>query len=308
MLSLVHTYWEALLAQAFVIGLGAGCLFVPSVAILAQYFSTRISTAIGLSVSGSSLGGVIYPIMLNRLVQEVGFPWAVRIIGFMALVMLIVPCAVMKMRVKPPGKRALIDLTAFQSLPYPTFVVSGFFGYMGLLTPFFYISLFAESSGYASKDLSFYVLPIVNAFSIFGRVVPSIIADKLGPLNMLAPAAAVTSILIFILLSVHNLAGVIIFAAFYGFWSGTYISLPPSILVSLTPPDKRYLIGTRMGMAFTIMGLGILTGPPVAGAILTMYNSFNDVWIWSGVCMLMSFVGFTILRIELKGFDLMQKI
>lgn len=56
MVSLCHEYWQVLLAQAFCIGIGAGCLFVPSVAILSTYFSTKVATAMGLAAAGSSLG------------------------------------------------------------------------------------------------------------------------------------------------------------------------------------------------------------------------------------------------------------
>jgi MFS family permease len=60
MLSLCTEFWQALLAQGFVIGLGGGMLFVPSVAILPTYFSTKIGLAIGLAASGSSMGGKKY--------------------------------------------------------------------------------------------------------------------------------------------------------------------------------------------------------------------------------------------------------
>ena len=47
MLSLTHTFWQSLLAQGFVIGMGGGCLFVPAVAILPSYFSTKLGLAMG---------------------------------------------------------------------------------------------------------------------------------------------------------------------------------------------------------------------------------------------------------------------
>ena len=57
MLSLCKEFWQAMLAQGFCIGLGGGMLFVPSVAILPTYFSTKIGLAIGLAAAGSSMGG-----------------------------------------------------------------------------------------------------------------------------------------------------------------------------------------------------------------------------------------------------------
>ena len=128
MLSIVHTYWEALLAQAFLIGIGTGCLFVPSIAIISTYFSTKLSTAIGLAASGSSLGGIIYPIILHKLIPRVGFPWTVRIIGFIALGLLCIPCAILQMRTIPPTKRKLIDFSTFTELPLVLFIIGGFFG------------------------------------------------------------------------------------------------------------------------------------------------------------------------------------
>lgn len=60
MLSLCKEYWQVLLAQGFVVGIGGGCLYVPSIAILPTYFTSRIGLAIGLAASGSSMGGVFH--------------------------------------------------------------------------------------------------------------------------------------------------------------------------------------------------------------------------------------------------------
>ena len=56
MVSICKTYWEVVLAQALCVGLGSGCLFIPSVAIVSTYFTTKKSFATGIAASGSSLG------------------------------------------------------------------------------------------------------------------------------------------------------------------------------------------------------------------------------------------------------------
>lgn len=170
MLSLCTEYWQAMLAQAVVVGLGAGCLFVPSVAILSTYFSTKIATSMGLAASGSSLGGVIYPIMFYKLQPQIGFAWTTRVIGFVALATLAIPCTVMKMRVKPPAKRSLWDWSALREPAYVIYVLGAFVAFMGLYVIFFYISYYALSQHIAGENLAFYLLPILNAFSVFGRV------------------------------------------------------------------------------------------------------------------------------------------
>lgn len=55
MTSLASRYWEIFLAQALCVGLGLGCLYVPSVAIVSTYFSTKRALAVGLTSAGGSL-------------------------------------------------------------------------------------------------------------------------------------------------------------------------------------------------------------------------------------------------------------
>lgn len=176
MLSLCHTYWQVLLAQAFCIGLGTGCLFVPSVAILSTYFSTRIGTAIGIAVSGSSFGGVIYPIVFHKLLPQIGFAWTTRVLGFLVLGTMVIPNLCMRVRVLPAKSRSLLDLKAFL-IPAYSLQVAGFFvGFMGLYMPFFFAQVYALQQHITNDQLAFYLLPIMNSTSLFGRIVPNLVS------------------------------------------------------------------------------------------------------------------------------------
>ncbi len=56
MTSLCTTYWQFILAQGITVGIGFGCLFLPSVAIVSQYFTTKKAIAFGVVSTGGSLG------------------------------------------------------------------------------------------------------------------------------------------------------------------------------------------------------------------------------------------------------------
>lgn len=56
MTSICKSYWEVMLAQGLCVGLGSGCLFIPSVAIVSTYFTTKKAFATGVAAAGSSLG------------------------------------------------------------------------------------------------------------------------------------------------------------------------------------------------------------------------------------------------------------
>jgi MFS family permease len=57
MLSLAKTYWQVFLAQGVCMGLGAGLLYVPSMALVGLSFSKKRSLAQGIVTSGIAVGG-----------------------------------------------------------------------------------------------------------------------------------------------------------------------------------------------------------------------------------------------------------
>ncbi|KAI4728739.1 MFS general substrate transporter [Aureobasidium sp. EXF-10728] len=305
MLSLATTYWQVILAQGICVGLGAGCLFVPSVAILSTYFSTRIATAMGIAAAGSSLGGVFYPIVFYRLEPRIGFPWATRVIGFIALGTLIVANSVMRVRVLPAARRAVFDLKAFTELPYLFFVLGGFLAFMGLYAPFFYVESYAITYNITSESLGFYTLAIINSASVFGRIVPNLIADRTGPLNMIIPCCVISGIIALCLIPVRSEAALIVECVLYGFFSGALVSLPPTVFVHLSP--NRGLIGTRMGQGFSIISIGLLLGTPICGWILDG-SGFAEVWIFAGVLIIAGGSLMFMSRFFKAGIKLVQKV
>lgn len=205
MLSLVSEFWQALLAQGFVVGLGAGMMFTPGVTVLQSYFSTKIGLATGLAAAGSSFGGVVYPIVFYRLIDRIGYGWSVRVIGFIALGTLAVPVVFLKQRVKSGRVRAFVDVTAFSDGPYMLFTFGAFVGFIGLYTMLFYLSFFGLDTGATDPAMAFYIVPILNAASMFGRTLPNWLSDKAGPFNILIPGALVCGALTLAMMGVKSL-------------------------------------------------------------------------------------------------------
>ena len=306
MTSIAHKYWEIVLAQGVVVGLGSGLIFIPGVAILPQYFTTKRIIATGIATSGSSVAGVIYPIVFHRLQPRIGFPWATRVLGFLMLAGLLVSIGGMKVRVQPHEKRSFFDKTALKEKPYVIFTSATFFLFAGAYIPFFYMALYASYVG-IDKDLSFYTIAMLNAASTFGRVLPNYIADKTGPLNVLTPAAFITATVGFAWIAANNVGGVAAISLLYGFFSGALVSLPPPTIVHLSP--RLDVVGTRLGMTFFVAGLGLLVGNPVAGAILgdSKDPSFLGVQLFCACCVMAAGVLLLVARIAKTGMKLSVK-
>jgi MFS family permease len=92
-------------------------------------------------------------------------------------------------------------------------------------------------------NLAFYLISIINAFSIFGRILPGFIADKTGPFNVQTIFSFTMAIAILAYWTPsHNEAAIITFGMFFGFISGAFISLFPVCVATISPIKK---IGAR---------------------------------------------------------------
>lgn len=270
MVSLSSQYYQFFLAQAVVASLGSSAVFNACMSSLVTWFFRRRAAAFGIMVSGSSLGGVILPIFFDQMINHssIGFPWAIRIMAFWFLGMLLIACLTVKSRL-PPRPRPLVLMEYVNSLREPAMAVTvtGFFLFMwGMFLPFNYVILQAQAAGMSEKLVP-YLLPILNAVSIFGRIVPGIVADRLGRYNVMVIITFISALFcLAVWIPVKDTAGILVFTIIFGFSSGGFISLGPTLIAQIS--DIRQ-IGTRVGTAFAIQSFGALTGSPIGGAIVS---------------------------------------
>lgn len=269
MTSLSSELWHFILAQGLVVGLGSGALFLTAVATISTWFTTKKSLAIGLAASGSSIGGVIYPIVFRELRPVVGFAWSVRTIGFITLGTNILACVLVRKWRVPEQRRSLFDPGMFKDVKFDAWCMAWFFANISLYIPYFFIQEYATRVVGVSSDTAFYTLTTINAASVFGRIIPGLIADAIkDAILTIAVCTTATTILAFCWVAVtSSVAGLFVFCGLYGLFSGAFVSLSTPATVQLAPSMKG--IGTRLGLFNGIGSLGLLVGNPAAGAIMT---------------------------------------
>lgn len=172
---------------------------------------------------------------------------------------------------------------------------------MGTFIPFFSLPAYASAHTSASPTLAFYTLAILNASSAVGRIISSFFADKIGPLNMVIPCALITSILAFCWISVDSVGGLAAFAVLYGVFSGSLLALARASVASLTRDIGR--MGTRMGMASALGGIGLLIGNPVAGALVnTETGNYTRAQAFTGAIIMGAAIFMALARFAAVGF------
>ncbi|KAF5374180.1 hypothetical protein D9615_008864 [Tricholomella constricta] len=248
MTSLSSHYYQYILAQGILFGLGVGLLFYPSLASISTYFSRYRATALGVAAAGTSIGGVVYPIMLQRLFALVGFGWGVRISGLISA-----------------NTSLYIGIKTFTDTRYVLLTIGSSLVALGLFIPFFYIVEYAHHL-HISSQKTFYVLAVMNAGGVFGRIAPGYLSDTLGRFNLLIPSAFFSglSCLVFWMFT-KSLVSLMVFAALYGFFSGAFISVITPCVAQIS--DIRQ-IGTRMGMLYSIISFPCVSITPPLSFIL----------------------------------------
>lgn len=113
-----HHLQQVFLAQGPGVGLGAALSYIPSLGILAQHFPSPHKRAIAMciAVSGSSLGGLLHPIMLNNLFySKIGFAGGVRASAGLVAGLHVIALAIMRTKY-PKAEHKLGDAGAKKSL------------------------------------------------------------------------------------------------------------------------------------------------------------------------------------------------
>jgi len=286
-------YWHFLLCQGFATGLAAGGLFGSCNPVVAHWFKKKRGSALGLMAVGASLGGTIIPIAAKNLLPHVGFPWTMRIIGFIHLATSGICLLTMKPRLPPMNiKGGLLNLAAFRDASFTIYCISSFIIFLGIYTVLIYVNVSASQLG-SSPDLAFYFISFANASAAFGRMSTGLCADKFGSLNLLIPFTFFAGILTYAWPFTHSTNSLVAVTVIYGFSSGAFISL---LLITTMNFGGASDAGRRVGMTMTIAAFGALAGPPISGAIYADTGDFKAVGYYAGSAIVLGVMGLIIVR------------
>ncbi|KAJ4326395.1 hypothetical protein N0V94_000070 [Neodidymelliopsis sp. IMI 364377] len=296
MLSLSTEYWQVFLSQGICMGLGAGLLYIPSLALVGIWFDKKRAIALGIVMSGIAVGGVVYIIMFDRLLKTSGFPWAMRAIGFVALAaaLLSIPALLSGSGVLATKRkaRALFDKTAYKDKLFLIFTCCSFSTFLGYIVPYFYIPTYARDHLGLSQSTGLYTLVMAIAASFFGRLVSGALAQWLGPIVTWTLCTFASGILSLCWITIDKESNFIAFSILWGFFSAALVTLPSAAFANITPDLSR--LGTRLGMSWSVSSIASLIGAPIAGSLLRKdadgHTNFIGVQIWSGVCLMVGTV------------------
>lgn len=209
-----------------------------------------------------------------------------RITGFLILGLLIFANIAVKSRLPPVKKPFTLReyFVPFLELPFLLLAIGSFFVYVGAFLPFNFIIVEARNAG-TPLNITEYLVPIVNAASIFGRIFPAHLGDVYGVFNVCIVFTIFSgAISLAIWLPAASPAPLIVFAVLYGFASGLTLAIIPALVASISDIQK---LGHRVGTLYAFSAFGSLFGSPIAGAIVGAQDgAYTGLKIFCGVTLI----------------------
>nr|CAI6674675.1 CIC_HP1_G0029100.mRNA.1.CDS.1 [Saccharomyces cerevisiae] len=298
------TLWEIYLTQGVLIGFGLAFIFIPSVTLIPLWFRNKRSLASGIGTAGSGLGGIVFNLGMQSILQKRGVKWA--LIAQCIICTSLSTIALMLTRTTHQGLRQHKRSYKFELLDYDVlsnFAVWLLFGFvsfamLGYVVLLYSLSDFTVSLGYTSKQGS-YVSCMVSVGSLLGRPIVGHIADKYGSLTVGMILHLVMAILCWAMwIPCKNLATAIAFGLLVGSIMGTIWPTIASIVTRIVGLQK--LPGT-FGSTWIFMAAFALVAPIIGLELRSTDTNGNDYYR-TAIFVGFAYFGVSLCQWLLRGF------
>lgn len=321
--------YQFFLAFSVCCGLGCALLSTPLITAAGHFFNQKRGLAVSLLMPGASLGGVIWPLVCRSLYEQVGFPWTMRILGFIFIGVLSASYFLLNDRHEEiqalrllnedeeekansnknfiQNVKSLIDLSVFKDITFLWVSVAICLTEFSLILVTTYIPSYAISQGF-SESQSLVALTITNASGVLGRIVPAILSDSYGPFNMGTIMALIMTLSIFVIWLPFgsSLGGLLTFCVIFGFAMAGTLSVTPLCTAAISQPKD---FGKRFGTVYFFVSFVSLIALPIGMTLTKTKMGYDAMVIFSGCTTLIANFAFMICRYRVgNGWNWTQKV
>lgn len=281
------------LTYGFLFGVGASMCYFPSVVILGQYFSKRLSLANGITSSGSGVGTLCMGPILQQLIQLFGMRNTMRISA--GMLSCVIVCAVVYRPIntgflnahKKPAdekKSKLAFLKSFMELfknkAYILWCASLALWMLGYFVPFVHLVSLAIEEGIDPFKATL-LIGIMSVGSTLGRLIFGRMADhpRVNRLYLYQISFLMIGISNTLCPVMTSYPGLVIYATAFGFFEGCYVLLAPVLTGDIVGRDK---MAHGVGVLFALKSVPLTIGPVIAGEIYEAFKSYQIAFYISG--------------------------
>jgi len=308
LMSQVNSVWQFYLFFGVIVGTGMSGVWVPLLSTVARWFNQSRSMMTGVTVSGLTVGQIIGPPVISRLIER--YDWRDTYTMLAVAVSVIVVLAALLLKRKPEGveepvsarqeKRPFRDNTPARDYTlgeasrmlqfWLTAVVFFCFGFVAYgLT----VHLVPHLTQLGINDIeAANVLAVSGGIGIIGNfLLGGIVGDRIGNRKAFILGILLVFIGLVILLPSRELGMFYIYAILFGLGIGAMGTSESPLVSRLFGLKHHGLIYGMMGMGFTAGGAA---GPVIIGYMGDLAESYQPAFV---VCLVLSLIALVVMVI-----------
>jgi len=293
--------WQLFLSQGAGFGIGFGLLFVGSVGIVSQWFTTKRSVANGFATAGSGIGGLIYSLATSAMLRNLGQPWTFRVLGILALAVNGTCAILLREWPEKPARPtmftrskmitptsttteqqqqqhlsttttteqqqqqhpSMFKLSLLRRPSYLFLLLYATLSMLGYISLLFSLSSYARTTIALSLENAALLTALLNLSQGFGRPTIGLLSDRLGRLNMATFGTFLAGLATLVIwTNAHTFAALIVFSILGGFFVGTFWATIAPVTAEVV--GEMELVGPGLNLFWLALVLPCTFAAPIA--------------------------------------------
>ncbi|KAJ7328161.1 hypothetical protein OS493_025574 [Desmophyllum pertusum] len=274
-------------------GIGASMSYLPTLRSLPYWFERRIGLANGIVTAGSGVGTIAMGPIMQLTVNYLGFSNAARVLGGTLSICTIgallyrIPSQTgkevekMEETVKP-RKPPMFDFSVFKNKAFLVWCISLSAFMMGYFVPFVHLPAYAEECGIPNSQSST-LIGMMSVGSTFGRLFFGKLGDhpRVNRLYCFQMSMLIIGVANTLSTLTKSYAGLAVYMVVFGVFDGCYVVLLAVLCADIVGVDK---VAAGIGVQFFFMAITSIAGPPLAGMIYDLSQSYQIAFYVAGAC------------------------
>ncbi|GHJ86260.1 hypothetical protein NliqN6_2662 [Naganishia liquefaciens] len=275
--------------QGFVFGLSGAVVFLTAYTLPTQWFMKKRGLTAGITSCGGGVGGAVWAIAIEKMIEAWGLPWTYRFVGLMTLILCVPAAWTLRPGYTRPARATPTEVardpettaqaetpekSIFRSTKYTRVLAAWLIASYPFLIPPYFISQYASSIGLSASQGALYSA-LFNIASAVGRLAFGFLADyAVGNLNAWILSMASIALSCICIWPYATSPGLIIFFVFIcGVGSGGFFALQSAIVSQILGSHR---VNAGISWLEVSGSFGYLAGPISAGALLDAFGGADQ--------------------------------
>ncbi|KAF2405171.1 MFS general substrate transporter [Trichodelitschia bisporula] len=278
--------WHLFLSQGVCFGWGLGFLFVGSVGITSQWFSSRRSLANGIAAGGSGIFGLVYALAAGAMIPSLGLPWTYRVLGMVTFAVNSV-CSLLirdaNAKIKP--SKLAFDWRLFNRFEFILMLGYGFFSMLGYSVLLFSLPNYANRIGLTAKQASV-VGAVMNLGQGLGRVPIGYWSDSFGRINVAGLMTFLSGLFVLtIWINAKTYAVLLVYAVIGGSVAGTFWATAGPVTAEVVGLRE---LNAALSIVWVVLAVPTTFSEPIGLEIVERTGSYLGAQLFSGIMYLLA--------------------